>query len=434
MALVILPCDLPHWYSLQKELTLLLTATTPKQLIDGMLKIHNMCKYVRNRFSTSTGLDPDEPEKTDPTIFHKLENFVTGLSPEEQNHFFNHTLRIMAKRALDLKKQKPPNGFHFSLQQQADKMEYRRSFLASLLSHSFFSTFPKRTVKTHPTLQDVNFTHFFKHLDQPIQRAKLQSFFHYFDLIGESDTDQPDCVSFSRQVMSGKQWLTIEDWLDSCLPLCPITVRNEGRIEEAETQCLRICFSSSRIGGTVLCEGSSQECTEFCTVPELICILASVEALEDNEVLIVKDAYQVTKIVSPREKTYIEKFDKPNKVSICCMDPENYTRLPLSQLEEDNLLRELNKALLGFRQGVIVPQQNTPKSTKSATVQRRLSPIGESFSSTPEQSPINVSIFSSSQSYIMSILHQIFVKLPKQHLADNLLSGRKLHSLTSTCN
>lgn len=172
---------------------------------------------------------------------------------------------------------------------------------------------------------------------RPIQRAKLQSFLHYFDLIGESDNDQSDLVSFSRQVMSGKQWLTIEDWLDSCLPLCPMTVRNEGRIEEAETQCLRICFSSARIGGAVLCEGSSQvcpgfryklkpqiclsywcllqECTEFCTVPELICILASVEALEDNEVLIVKDAYQVTKIVSPREKTYIEKFDKPNKVS-----------------------------------------------------------------------------------------------------------------------
>lgn len=92
----------------------------------------------------------------------------------------------MTKRALDLKLLKPGNGFHFSLQQQgnsfdfsfklkfsddfifnaADQMVYKRSFLASLLSHSFFSTFPKRTPKTHPTLQDFNFTFFFKHLDQ----------------------------------------------------------------------------------------------------------------------------------------------------------------------------------------------------------------------------------------------------------------------------
>lgn len=137
MALVILPCDLPHWYSLQKELTSLSAATTPKQLVDGMLKIHNMCMYVWKfwgnfsvvsvwrmnfyvNFSTSTGLDPDEPEKTDPTIFHKLENFITELSPEEQTHFFSKTLRIMAKRALDLKKLKPANGFHFSLQQQGN--------------------------------------------------------------------------------------------------------------------------------------------------------------------------------------------------------------------------------------------------------------------------------------------------------------------------
>jgi hypothetical protein len=59
------------------------------------------------------------------------------------------------------------------------------------------------------------------------------------------------------------------------------------------------------------------------------------------------------------------------------MDAENYLRLPLSQFEEDNVLRELNKALLAFRQQV-PPQPPQP-------VARRLSPIGESFSSTPPE-------------------------------------------------
>lgn len=66
------------------------------------------------------------------------------------------------------------------------------------------------------------------------------------------------------------------------------------------------------------------------------------------------------------------------------MDAENYSRLPLSQYEEDNVLRELNKALLGFRQRAaqggpgFKPGAHQPKA-------RRLSPIGESFSSTPPE-------------------------------------------------
>lgn len=46
-----------------------------------------------------------------------------------------------------------------------DRVELERGFIASLLAHAFFSTFPKRTIKTHPTLQDFNFTNFFRHLN-----------------------------------------------------------------------------------------------------------------------------------------------------------------------------------------------------------------------------------------------------------------------------
>lgn len=63
--------------------------------------------------------------------------------------------------------------------------------------------------------------------------------------------------------------------------------------------------------------------------------------------------------------------------SVCCMDAENYLQLPVSQFEEDNVLRELNKAVLAFR------QQAPPQPCQPVT--RRLSPIGESFSSTPPE-------------------------------------------------
>lgn len=45
-----------------------------------------------------------------------------------------------------------------------DSIEYSYAFVSSLIANAFFSTYPKRTAKTHPTLRDFNFTNFFRHL------------------------------------------------------------------------------------------------------------------------------------------------------------------------------------------------------------------------------------------------------------------------------
>lgn len=73
---------------------------------------------------------------------------------------------------------------------------------------------------------------------------------------------------------------------------------------------------------------------------------------------------------------------------VCCIDAEDYSGLPLAQYEEDNVLRELKKSLLGFRQrrpaqsptdACTGRQDGELENTGPGT--RRLSPIGESFSS-----------------------------------------------------
>lgn len=59
--------------------------------------------------------------------------------------------------------------------------------------------------------------------------------------------------------MTSKQWLTIEDWLECTLPLCKLVVRHEGRPERCESDdAIRVCFSSSRVGGEALIDGESQ--------------------------------------------------------------------------------------------------------------------------------------------------------------------------------
>lgn len=58
-----------------------------------------------------------------------------------------------------------------------------------------------------------------------------------------------------------KQWLTIEDWLESNIPLCPLTIRHEGRLERIETgsKVLQVCFANAKIGGGVLDGDITQE-------------------------------------------------------------------------------------------------------------------------------------------------------------------------------
>ncbi|XP_011550648.3 uncharacterized protein LOC105382460 isoform X1 [Plutella xylostella] len=386
MALVMLPCDLPWWTNVQRHLKHLLLSSSPTKLAANMLKIHDMCNI---------GIDPDDDVK-DPELMKGLEEFLQDeLSPEECRNVLDNTIRIMVNRALHLKRWRPPKGLMFSLQQQSDVTELEYGFVSALLAHAFFSTFPKRTRKTHPTLQDFNFTHFFKNLHRKSQRNKLKSLLHYFEWLDKNDNNEGS-IKISRQVMTSKQWLTIEDWLECSLPLCKLVVRHEGRPERCESDdALRICFCSSRVGGDVLVDGESQESLSMFMMPELLAAMLSVEALEDNEVLKVEGVRLFSRINDKTQKSTTEILAEPKTVTVCLMDAEDYSSLPLGQWEEDNVLRELNKSLLAF-------QQSPMKSRDNHKIERRLSPIGESFSHTPPEVEATVMIKQSSCSTINS--------------------------------
>ncbi|KAJ8871888.1 hypothetical protein PR048_028228 [Dryococelus australis] len=347
MALVMLPCDMPWWPQLQRHLTQLALCHTPRELIEGMHKIYTMCNI---------GLDPDEDEKPDPSVFQELERYLESeVTGEEMQLIVEKTIPAIVHRALQLKQLKPPRGLCFSLQQQE----------------------PTASLRTLSLNRAVIGKHRWRPYYNNSQKAKLRSILHYFDLLETSDLPN-EKILFSRQVMSSKEWLTIEDWLECALPLCPLAIRHEGRMDRADPKTMTVCFSTRRLGGKVLDEGSSQqESIQFCTHPEILPVMQFVEALEDNEVLMVEGVLQVSRISDPHVRAIFEPIYKPSLVSVCCMDAENYMRLPLSQFEEDNILRELNKALLAFRQQHKLPPPQP--------ISRRLSPIGESFSSMPTE-------------------------------------------------
>jgi poly(ADP-ribose) glycohydrolase len=193
--------------------------------------------------------------------------------------------------------------------------------------------------------------------------------------------------------LTGKQWLTIEDWIECKLPLCPLDVKHEARLENAPEATAQVLFSQSAVGSTVLTNGASQESTAIITHPELLILILFVENLEDNEALLVENVLQVSRIIDPKNKAVIEKLQKPRlKSSMICMDAENYRKFPPSQYEEDNCLRELNKCLLAYRQNTCAPMSSkllrilSNHSSNKDHRGGRLSPIGESFTTSGKSS------------------------------------------------
>ena len=122
--------------------------------------------------------------------------------------------------------------------------------------------------------------------------------------------------------MSGREWCTLDEWLQCRRPLCPLVVRHEGRLEAQQepnyAAAVRVCFSSARIGGAFLDDDatsqvgkketstdsiapyniimaldiyfvfvcfSTQECAVFSSHPELLSLLPFTESLEDNEAI-----------------------------------------------------------------------------------------------------------------------------------------------------
>lgn len=116
------------------------------------------------------------------------------------------------------------------------------------------------------------------------QKVKFQSFIKYFDWLEEraveqetattdaditktvnaetttstNGADAENTIKISRKVFSGKQWLTIEDWLECTQPLCRLEIKHEGRIERSHEDCVQTIFASPRLGGNILSDGWSQ--------------------------------------------------------------------------------------------------------------------------------------------------------------------------------
>ncbi|KAH7965319.1 hypothetical protein HPB49_006064 [Dermacentor silvarum] len=350
MAHVLLPCDVPTWSEVERHLSQLRFAHSPEQLVADMQRIYDLC---------CVGLDPEDPPREEIRL-DLLKRFLKSLSADESRRFFESTLPALITCALRLRELRPTGGFLYCLQQQEGMFALSRPFVASLLANAFFSTFPKRTSRTHPTLLDFNCSELFPFLGTPCHCEKLRSLFAYFDCTFQ---DEPEgTVYFCRQVTAPKNQMSLPEWMCSDCPLCPLMVRTRGLIEDAEPILLKCYPSSANAGSNFLGSNCTMECSVFLSCPEVLAALLFVELLGDNEALTVDGLLPL----DPRPRVNGEPVFGPSECSVCLLDFKDHSSRPVAQFEDASLLREFNKCLVAFRQ---------------ALTQRRPSPVGQSSSS-----------------------------------------------------
>ncbi|ETO28016.1 hypothetical protein RFI_09115 [Reticulomyxa filosa] len=135
------------------------------------------------------------------------------------------------------------------------------------------------------------------------------------------------------------------------------TMRNEEKKEAKETELEHyiVDFANAFIGGGVLYGGNCQEEILFCIYPECLVALLLCAKLEENEVIVIENVERFSNYLGYGDTLQYKELEIKSKSAIVsnivCMDAmvcfgENGNFI--NQFESKRMLRELNKAGVGF--------------------------------------------------------------------------------------
>ncbi|KAG0249802.1 hypothetical protein BG011_008923 [Mortierella polycephala] len=198
--------------------------------------------------------------------------------------------------------------------------------------------------------------------------AKLRCILHYFDRV--TDKMPQGAVTFHRQVMKNPVTLADHERINKD-PLRYVQVQldvDNPLEDEAPLGALQLDFANKVLGGGVLGWGAVQEEIRFVICPELIISRLFTQQLQENEAVLIKGAERYSNYngysrtfewhsdhtdTTPRDKL------GRRKTEICAIDalPFKSKDQRLDQFSEKHILREINKALIGFRRSAITDSE-----------------------------------------------------------------------------
>lgn len=288
---------------------------------------------------------------------HSLFNDV--LDKEEAEVFFKEVLPSMVLLALQLP-ELVTGPIPLLRKHKSHSLSLSQIQIGSLLANAFFCTFPRRNStkrgSEYSSYPDINFNRLFQSGDTSDSNSiveKLKCILNYFRRICSSETPPTGTVTFSRRYIPPG---SLPDWSKSTKPLPKLHIRSSGCIEDEGAGMLQVDFANKFIGGGVLGWGCVQEEIRFVICPELIVSRLFTECLDATEALLMVGCerfnhYSGYGHTFEWESDYQD--DTPldsagrRHCSIVAMDALCFSNSS-SQYSVPNLVREVNKAYVGF--------------------------------------------------------------------------------------
>ncbi|KAJ8679546.1 hypothetical protein QAD02_015333 [Eretmocerus hayati] len=297
-------------------------------------------------------------EKWDFAAFHHF--FNEYIDDEEMRMCLDTLVPKMIRLALQLPEL--ITGSIPLLRRHTNKsISFSQLQVASLLANAFFCTFPRRNSSNpqseYGSYPYMNFNGLFSSFEEDrITRCqsvmeKLKCIFHYFRRVTSRAPE--GTITIQRRFISKKN---CPRWEKQQMKLPPLHITSKGTIESQGAGLLQVDFANKFVGGGVLNYGCVQEEIRFVVCPELLITMLVTEALDDTEALIINGVERFSKY-----KGYSNSFkwsgdfidetprDSSGRLKTCVVAIDAlYFKQPKAQFSMGNVIRELNKAYVGF--------------------------------------------------------------------------------------
>lgn len=283
------------------------------------------------------------------------------FNEKEVNYFFDTFLPFMGNLALRIEylfKDEPIKILSQNIENQT-AVTLSKEQVACLLSHMFFCTMHSQNNQYLP--QDCNFSFLYRDARRnELRLEKLKCFYNYFKRIQASSSLSTLNITYQRLVFDVLTHGNIDEkfWEGSKENLSKVIVLDEGAIEERKG-AIQVDFANKFLGGGVLDSGCVQEEIRFAISPELVASMLFCERMLDHEAMIIMGAEQYSEYLGYsdtfrfvgdfQDKAETDLFNRKD-VTVLAIDAIDFSKTSTtrSQFQMAQILRELNKAYIGF--------------------------------------------------------------------------------------
>ncbi|KAM3143006.1 hypothetical protein pb186bvf_004824 [Paramecium bursaria] len=235
-----------------------------------------------------------------------------------------------------------------------DKITLTAYQVYQLLSLSFLNLIPDQNNKYLP---NPNNCYFILYKEESLQKLKcLLNYFYYAPI--QENFHQRKITYHRFQYNQGLHIRSQQEWEHSKLPLKQFKVIKD--VMENNQQCILVDFANKYIGGGVLSFGCVQEEIMFIERPEALASLFFTERMQIDEAVFIQGAVRFSHHIGYAKDFEYRKLDNFNQnQSILAIDAHNFHFQESFQFKKEMILREINKAYIGFGNIVQEEKQST---------------------------------------------------------------------------